>query len=52
MWQKPDRPVDLNKSTMHCNGNDNKKLAKLLQVNFLAKEKITHPMRKKNSGER
>lgn len=26
-----DKPMDLNKSTMHCNGNENKKLVKLLQ---------------------
>lgn len=31
MWQKLDKPVDLNKSTMHYNGNDNKKLSKPLQ---------------------
>lgn len=52
MWQKPDRPVDLNKSTMRCNGNDSKKLRNCYSDFFLAKEKIAHPMRKKNSGER
>lgn len=40
--------MDLNKSTIHYTGNDNKKVSETVSVIVVAKEKNVHQMRKKS----
>lgn len=40
--------MDLNKSTIHYDGNDNKKVSETVSVIVVAKEKNAHQMRKKS----